>query len=140
LDHDCRLRPGFYQRPKTRPSRGEDRRMGEGSRHRGPDSTRVSCLNRRECSRDAQKHHFSTMRAASGGEGAKVPKVRRCEGAKVRRCERYRNAVSNLHGRERCLYDPWFVFSSILPGLDFIPVCPNCHAMIHRADPPLEIE
>ena len=26
------------------------------------------------------------------------------------------------------------------PIKDLIPVCPNCHAMIHRTDPPLTIE
>lgn len=26
------------------------------------------------------------------------------------------------------------------PVRDLIPVCPNCHAMLHRTDPPLEVE
>lgn len=26
------------------------------------------------------------------------------------------------------------------PIKDLQPVCPNCHAMIHRQDPPIEIE
>ena len=26
------------------------------------------------------------------------------------------------------------------PILDLVPVCPNCHAMIHRAEPPLTVE
>jgi 5-methylcytosine-specific restriction protein A len=26
------------------------------------------------------------------------------------------------------------------PAKDLVPVCPNCHAMLHRADPPLRIE
>jgi len=26
------------------------------------------------------------------------------------------------------------------PINDLTPVCPNCHAMLHRKDPPLEIE
>ena len=26
------------------------------------------------------------------------------------------------------------------PRRDLVPVCPNCHAMLHTSDPPLEIE
>lgn len=26
------------------------------------------------------------------------------------------------------------------PKTDLIPVCPNCHAMIHRQNPPLSIQ
>ncbi|HEU5209888.1 MAG TPA: HNH endonuclease, partial [Longimicrobiales bacterium] len=26
------------------------------------------------------------------------------------------------------------------PIRDLVPVCPNCHAMLHRTDPPLEID
>lgn len=29
---------------------------------------------------------------------------------------------------------------SIDPSRDLIPVCPNCHAMLHRCNPPLDIE
>jgi len=29
---------------------------------------------------------------------------------------------------------------SVDPVKDLIPVCPNCHAMIHRVNPPLVIE
>ena len=26
------------------------------------------------------------------------------------------------------------------PGRDLVPVCPNCHAMLHRRDPPYDVE
>lgn len=26
------------------------------------------------------------------------------------------------------------------PVNDLVPVCPNCHAMLHRREPPLEID
>ncbi len=26
------------------------------------------------------------------------------------------------------------------PETDLIPVCPNCHAMLHRRDPPFDVE
>ena len=37
--------------------------------------------------------------------------------------------VGDLHG-EHMVY----------PACDLVPVCPNCHAMIHRVTPPLDIE
>jgi 5-methylcytosine-specific restriction protein A len=29
---------------------------------------------------------------------------------------------------------------SVDPVKDLVPICPNCHAMIHRVNPPLTIE
>jgi len=29
---------------------------------------------------------------------------------------------------------------SINPKIDLIPVCPNCHAMLHSSNPPLSVE
>jgi 5-methylcytosine-specific restriction protein A len=26
------------------------------------------------------------------------------------------------------------------PAIDLVPVCPNCHAMLHSSDPPLGID